>query len=90
MVERAYTGSLRRGGREWITVEAADERLEDDARALEALQLLAAHAHGVPSATLDVDGLPGLVEVHPDDATRLVLTVDGRLLANQVALRLAV
>lgn len=70
------------------TVEAAGERLEDDARALEALQLSLRTRHGVPAAALDVDELPGLVEAHPDDATRLVLTIDGRLLANEVALRL--
>jgi putative oxygen-independent coproporphyrinogen III oxidase len=81
-----YIEAVARGA----TVEAADERLDDDARTLEGLQLSLRTRHGVPSASLDADGLPGLVEVHPDDATRVVLTVDGRLLANEVALRLAV
>ena len=45
---------------------------------------------GVPAAALDADDLPGLVEPSPDDPDRLVLTVDGRLLANEVALRLRV
>jgi putative oxygen-independent coproporphyrinogen III oxidase len=70
------------------TVEAADERLDADASALEALQLSLRTRLGVPAAALDVDALPGLVAPHPDDPTRLVLTVEGRLLANEVALRL--
>jgi putative oxygen-independent coproporphyrinogen III oxidase len=70
------------------TVEAADERLDEDARALEALQLSLRTRLGVPATSLDVDGLPGLVVAHPEDPDRLVLTVDGRLLANEVALRL--
>jgi putative oxygen-independent coproporphyrinogen III oxidase len=73
---------------EGASVEAADERLDDDGRALEALQLSLRTRHGVPRAALDVDELPGLVEPHPEDADRLVLTVDGRLLANEVAVRL--
>jgi len=44
----------------------------------------------VPAASLDPEALPGLVEPHPQDGDRLVLTVDGRLLANEVALRLTV
>ncbi len=72
------------------SVEAADENLDDDARALEALQLSLRTRLGVPAASLDSDGLPGLVQPHPDDADRLVLTVQGRLLANEVALRLHV
>ena len=72
------------------SVEAADERLDDDGRTLEALQLSLRTRHGVPRAALDPDELPGLVEAHPDDPDRLVLTVHGRLLANEVALRLRV
>lgn len=72
------------------SVEAADERLEPDARGLEALQLSIRTRHGVPADTLDADELPGLVAPHPDDPGRVVLTVDGRLLANEVALRLHV
>ncbi|HEY9557399.1 MAG TPA: radical SAM family heme chaperone HemW [Acidimicrobiales bacterium] len=70
------------------TVEAADERLPEPERRLEALQLSIRTRHGVPAAALDADELPGLVEPSPDDPDRLVLTVDGRLLANEVALRL--
>jgi putative oxygen-independent coproporphyrinogen III oxidase len=72
------------------SVEAADERLDDDGRALEALQLSLRTRHGVPRGALDPDELPGLLEPHPRDPDRLVLTVDGRLLANEVALRLEV
>jgi oxygen-independent coproporphyrinogen-3 oxidase len=70
------------------SVEAADERLDPEASALEALQLSIRTRHGVPKDTLDTDEIPGLVEPHPADPDRLVLTVDGRLLANEVAVRL--
>jgi putative oxygen-independent coproporphyrinogen III oxidase len=72
------------------SVEAADERLDADARALEALQLALRTRHGVPAGALDDRDLPGLVEPAPGDPTRVVLTVQGRLLANEVALRLHV
>ena len=58
--------------------------------ALEGLQLSLRTEAGVPSAALDADALPGLVAPSPDDPGRTVLTVDGRLLANEVALRLRV
>jgi coproporphyrinogen III oxidase-like Fe-S oxidoreductase len=67
------------------SAEAAGERLAPGERRLEALQLAVRTADGVPSSALPVDDLAGLVEV--DDA-RAVLTVQGRLLANEVALRL--
>jgi len=71
-----------------VSVEAADERLDDAGRALEALQLSLRTTRGVPRHSLDVEAIPGLVEAHPQDPDRLVLTVPGRLLANEVALRL--
>lgn len=71
-----------------VTVEAADEVLPPEERELEALQLLLRTRVGVPAAALEVEALPGLVQPAADDPTRLVLTVDGRLLANEVALRL--
>jgi putative oxygen-independent coproporphyrinogen III oxidase len=70
-------------------VEAADERLDDAGRALEGLQLALRTRAGVPAAALDPATLPGLVEPAADPS-RLVLTVAGRLLANEVALRLRV
>lgn len=68
--------------------EAGDERLAAEDRALEALQLALRTREGVPAATLDAVELEGLVESAPGD--RLVLTRRGRLLANEVALRLRV
>ena len=64
--------------------EAAGERLDGEARRLEALQLAVRTRAGVPAAALPIDELGGLLE--PGD--RVVLTVRGRLLANEVALRL--
>lgn len=79
-----YIDAMAAGG----PVEAADERLDDEGRELEALQLSLRTRRGVPQGALDAQDLPGLVEAHPDDPSRLVLTVDGRLLANEVAIRL--
>jgi oxygen-independent coproporphyrinogen-3 oxidase len=70
------------------TVEAAGEELGVEERALEALQLSLRTRAGVPRAALDEDALPGLVERSPSDPERLALTVQGRLLANEVAIRL--
>lgn len=68
-------------------VEAAAEQLGPDERAIEALQLALRTRDGVPEGALDRrdPALEGLVEQRGD---RLVLTVSGRLLANEVALRL--
>lgn len=70
------------GGR---SPEAAGERLDTDDRRLEALQLAVRTRAGVPASTLPVEDLDDLVEVTDD---RVVLTMRGRLLANEVALRL--
>jgi oxygen-independent coproporphyrinogen-3 oxidase len=67
------------------SVEAADERLDPDARRIEGLQLALRQRAGVPAETLPLDLLDGLVTVEED---RAVLTRRGRLLANEVALRL--
>jgi oxygen-independent coproporphyrinogen-3 oxidase len=72
------------------TVVAAGEELDAPERALEALQLSLRTRAGVPADALDADALEGLVAPAPEDPSRLVLTVDGRLLANEVALRLEV
>jgi oxygen-independent coproporphyrinogen-3 oxidase len=68
------------------TPEAAGEHLAPDGRRLEALQLAVRTREGVPAAALPVDELGDLVAVGEDD--RAVLTARGRLLANEVALRL--
>jgi len=78
--------------RDGVTVEAADELLNPSERALEALQLSLRTRHGVPAGALGLvpEELAGLVEAHPSEPERVVLTVPGRLLANEVALRLVV
>ncbi|CAN5799556.1 hypothetical protein BH24ACT3_BH24ACT3_05830 [soil metagenome] len=76
------------GGR---SVEAGDERLREPERRLEALQLSLRTAHGVPAAALPLADLGAggdLDDLVAVDGDRAVLTVAGRLLANEVALRL--
>jgi putative oxygen-independent coproporphyrinogen III oxidase len=67
--------------------EAAGEELDAAGRALEGLQLALRMRTGVPAGALDAAEVPGLVEP-VDGGGRLALTVPGRLLANEVALRL--
>ena len=67
------------------SVEAADEVLDDETRAREALELALRTADGVPIGVLDEKELEGLIERR---GQRLVLTQQGRLLANEVILRL--
>ncbi len=65
--------------------EAAGETLDTDTRRIEALQLSLRTNAGVPHEALDGDELDGFVELSGD---RWVLTRQGRLLANEVAVRL--
>jgi oxygen-independent coproporphyrinogen-3 oxidase len=65
--------------------ESAGETLDDATRREEGLQLALRTREGVPADALDADELPGLVESHGD---RVTLTRRGRLLANEVSLRL--
>jgi putative oxygen-independent coproporphyrinogen III oxidase len=90
-----------RGGRRWWNVRtperylalvssgrsaaAAGEDLDDVTRRTERLQLSLRTRDGVPAGTLDPAELPGLVE---ERGERIVLTRAGRLLANEVSLRL--
>ncbi|MBI2708685.1 MAG: radical SAM family heme chaperone HemW [Actinobacteria bacterium] len=70
-------------------VEAAGEDLDDATRALEALQLSVRTVEGVPAAAFDRPDrelLAGLLEPAGEDRVRL--SRRGRLLANEVALRL--
>lgn len=70
--------------------ESSSETLDDDVRQLEALQLLVRMREGVPLtafSTSAVEGLTGLIEQRDD---RYVLTRAGRLMANEVSLRLQV
>jgi putative oxygen-independent coproporphyrinogen III oxidase len=89
------------GGRRWWNVRtperyiarieagaspvAGEEVLDGSQRRAERLQLGLRTATGVPAETLPPDGLDALVERRGD---RAVLTVAGRLLANEVALQL--
>jgi putative oxygen-independent coproporphyrinogen III oxidase len=66
--------------------EAGSEVLDLDERRLEALQLALRLRDGVPAEALPVEELEDLVAVGEDGRARL--TVQGRLLANAVALRL--
>ncbi|MDQ2648149.1 MAG: radical SAM family heme chaperone HemW [Actinomycetota bacterium] len=75
------------------SVEAAGEQLAADERSLEALQLAIRTRDGVPRTSFTDDDLHELGELlAPVDADgdRVALTVPGRLLANEVALRLRV
>ncbi len=65
--------------------EAAGETLDAETRRLEGLQLALRTTSGVPRDALDGDSLGDLVEPRDD---RWVLTRHGRLLANEVAVRL--
>ena len=67
------------------TVEAAGEQLDPEQRRIERLQLQLRMRDGVPIEALDGDELPGLVERRGD---RWMLTQRGRLMANEVSLRL--
>ena len=67
------------------STEAAGETLDDETRRVEGLQLALRMREGVPADSLDLDGLEGVVEVRDGQAT---LTRTGRLLANEVSLRL--
>ncbi len=72
------------------STEAAGETLDEQTRRTEGLQLAIRMRDGVPAAALSVaamaaDGLEDLVE---SDGVRVRLTQRGRLLANEVSLRL--
>jgi oxygen-independent coproporphyrinogen-3 oxidase len=67
--------------------EASGEQLDPDERRLEALQLAVRTRGGVPASSLPIEDLADLVSLDAAGG-RAVLTVRGRLLANEVALRL--
>jgi oxygen-independent coproporphyrinogen-3 oxidase len=76
-----YLAAIEAGER----AEAAGETLDDATRRVEGLQLALRMRDGVPVDALPLDDLDGLVE---SDGERVRLTRNGRLLANEVALRL--
>lgn len=67
------------------STEAAGETLNDETRRIEGLQLALRMTDGVPSEALDSAQLDDLVT---DDGVRVRLTRRGRLLANEVSMRL--
>lgn len=67
------------------STEASGETLDPETRRIEGLQLALRMREGVPLGSLDVDELGDLVAV---EGERIVLTRRGRLLANEVSLRL--
>jgi len=76
-----YLGAVERGE----STEAAGETLDAETQRIEGLQLRLRMRDGVPADVLDLDGLDGLVEVRDGTAR---LTRNGRLLANEVSLRI--
>lgn len=67
------------------STEAAGETLDAETRRVEGLQLALRMRRGVPADAIDTSGLEGLVE---HDGEHVRLTRAGRLLANEVSLRL--
>jgi putative oxygen-independent coproporphyrinogen III oxidase len=73
------------------SAESASESLDDDARRIEGLELVLRTRDGVPRSAFDADTLElldGVLAVHPTDPSRVVLTRRGRLMANDVSVRL--
>jgi coproporphyrinogen III oxidase-like Fe-S oxidoreductase len=68
--------------------EAAAEELEPERRRVEGLQLALRTSEGVPPDALDARDRELLDGLIVEDDGRLRLTVEGRLLANEVAVRL--
>ena len=73
-----------------VSAEAGCEHLDEAARHQESLELAVRTSGGVPRAALNLDdaALDGLVEPVPSRPGRVRLTLAGRLLANEVAIRL--
>jgi len=79
---------LIRAGR---SAESSAEVLDTEARRVEGLQLLIRTRDGVAADSFDADTLDLLepmLAAHPDDPDRVVLTRAGRLMANEVSVRL--
>ena len=67
---------------------SSSEQLDDDTRALEALQLLIRMREGVPPDSFSADDLDELAPFLQRSGDRVTLTRTGRLMANEVSLRL--
>ncbi len=73
------------------SVEAAGESLDARTRHVERLQLSLRTRDGVDRTAFppaELDALRGLLEEHPADSTKVVLTPSGRLLANEISTRI--
>jgi oxygen-independent coproporphyrinogen-3 oxidase len=73
------------------SAESAAEQLDPEQRRIEGLQLALRTRDGVPRTAFDeatLELLDDLVVGHPADAQRVVLTRRGRLMANEVSVRL--
>jgi putative oxygen-independent coproporphyrinogen III oxidase len=70
------------------STEAAGETLEPDRRRIEGLQLALRTSEGVPAGSVAEDDRALLDDLLVESDGRLRLTVEGRLLANEVAVRL--
>jgi putative oxygen-independent coproporphyrinogen III oxidase len=71
--------------------ESSAEVLEPEARRVEGLQLMLRTRDGVAVDSFDedtLDLLESMLVEHPDDPTRVILTRAGRLMANEVSVRL--
>ena len=85
VVERAHARALHRAGRPRAIARGGGRGARRGDAAARGAAAGAATRAGVPASALDVDELDGLVE---RDGERVVLTRAGRLLANEVAVRL--
>lgn len=72
-------------------VEAASETLDAGERRAEAQPLILRTRDGIESSAFDAETLElldGMIEAHPTEPTRVVLTRSGRLMANEISTRL--
>ena len=73
------------------SAESAAEVLDAEARRVEGLQLMLRTRDGIARESFDgatLDLLAGMLVPHPGDPNRVVLTRAGRLMANEVSIRL--
>jgi putative oxygen-independent coproporphyrinogen III oxidase len=69
-----------------VSTESAGETLDVPTRRFERLELALRMSTGVPASSIDTEGLDGFVEIRGEN---VVLTRSGRLLANEIAMRLS-
>ena len=73
------------------SVEAASETLDANVRRVEGQQLVLRTRDGIERSAFDestIELLDGMLVPHADDADRVVLTRSGRLMANEISMRL--